>query len=69
MTWPLLILWVLVSLLIILVLLIGRRVLVLVGIFLWAVPVLLLLLKPVMLLTGGSLLIFRLLLAFVLVPG
>ena len=45
------------------------RVLVLVGIFLWGVPVLLLLLMLVMLLIGGSLLIFVFLLAFVLVPG
>ena len=44
-------------------------VLVLVGIFLWGVRVLLLLLKPVMLLIGGSLLIFLFLLAFVLVLG
>ena len=49
--------------------LIGRMVLVLVGISLLAVPVLWLLLKPALLLIGGSLLIFRFLLAFVLVPG
>ena len=53
--WPLLILWVLVSLLIILVHLIGMMVLVLVGIFLWGVRVPLLLLKRVLLLIGGSL--------------
>ena len=46
-----------------------EEVLVLVGISLLAVPVLLLLLKPVMLLIDGSLLIFRLLLAFVLMLG
>ena len=39
------------------------------GIFSWGVRVLLLLLKRVMLLIGGSLLIFQFLLAFVLVPG
>ena len=47
----------------------GRRVLVLVEISLLAVPVLWLLLKPVMLLIDGSLLIFRFLLAFVLMLG
>ena len=67
--WPLLILWVLVSLLILLVRLIGMMVLVLVGIFLWGVRVPLLLLKLGMLLIGGSLLTFLLLHAFVLVPG
>ena len=49
--------------------LVGRRVLVRAGISLWAVPVLLLLLRLVMLLIGGSLLTFQQLLAFVLVPG
>ena len=49
--------------------LVGRMVLVHVGISLLAVPVLLLLLNPVMSLIDGSLLIFRLLLAFVLMLG
>ena len=48
---------------------IGMMVLALVGIFLWGVMVLLLLLRRVMLLIGGSLLTFLFLLAFVLVPG
>ena len=60
----LLFLWVLVLLLMLLVGLVGRMVLVRVGIFLWAVPVLLLLLRRVMLLIGGSLLIFSVLARF-----
>ena len=51
--WHLLILRVLVVLLMLLVGLVGRMVLVLVGIFLWAVLVLLLLLGLVMSLIGG----------------
>ena len=46
-----------------------KKVLVLVGISLWAVLVLWLLLKLVLLLIGGSLLSFQFSLAFVLVPG
>ena len=57
------------TLLILLVRLIGMMVLVLVGIFLWCVRVLLLVLKRVVLLIGGSFLTFLFLLAFVLVPG
>ena len=67
--WLLRILWELVLLLMLLVGLVGRRVLVLVGIFLWAVLVLLLLLRFFMSLIGGSLLTFQDLLAFVLVLG
>ena len=56
--WPLLILWVLVLLLMLPVGLVGRKVLVRVGISLLAVPVLLLLLRPAMSLIVGSLLTF-----------
>ena len=67
--WPLPILWVLDSLLILLVLLIGWMVLVLVEISLWAVPMPSLLPRRVMLLTGGSFLTFLFLIAFVLMHG
>ena len=63
-TWPLLILRVLVVLLMLLVCLIGRRVLVLVGIFSWAVLVFLLLLGLVMSLIGGLLPTFLLIARF-----
>ena len=64
--WRLLILWVLVLLLTLLVVLVGRRVLVLVGISLSDVPMHLMI---VMSLIGGLLLTFQFLLAFALMPG
>ena len=67
--WPLLNLWVLVFLLMLLVVSVGRRVLVLVGISLSDVPMLLLHLMLVTSLIGGLLFTFQFLLAFVLVPG